>query len=120
MLAVYVFIGGGIGSLVRYGLSLGMKKAEWNQLPWATLICNVAASLMLGIIVALLKNKIQHSEMLYALLVIGFCGGFSTFSSFAAENLDLFQKGHYIYAIANILVSVSVCIFAVLVGQKIG
>lgn len=118
MLALYVFIGGGIGSLVRYAISFGMKKAEWNQLPWATLICNVVASLMLGIIVASLKNKIQHSEALYALLIIGFCGGFSTFSSFAAENLDLFQKGQYVYAIANILVSVAVCIFAVLVGQK--
>jgi len=119
MLALYVFIGGGLGSLVRYGVSLGMKKAELNQLPWATLICNVAASLMLGITVALLKNKIQHSETLYALLVIGFCGGFSTFSSFAAENLDLFQKGHYAYTVANVLVSVSLCIFTVFIGQKI-
>jgi CrcB protein len=118
MAAIFVFLGGGIGALLRYFVSLLTDKVASTTLPMATLISNVVASFLLGVFVALLKDKIHHSDYWYAFLVIGVCGGFSTFSSFAKENLALIEKGQFVYAGLNILVSVVLCILAVYIGKR--
>jgi len=75
--------------------------------------------LILGITIGFLRHKTQATEGLYAFLVIGICGGFSTFSSFAKENLELFEKGHVLLGILNVLVSVLLCIAAVYFGKRL-
>jgi len=113
-----VFIGGGLGSLIRFGVSTVVAK-WWNHVfPLATLISNVLACLVLGFTVAMLREKIQANNDLYVFMVVGICGGFSTFSSFAKENLELFEKGNYTIAVLNILVSVSLCIAAVYIARR--
>lgn len=119
MLALYVFLGGGIGSLMRYGISQLVGKVNPADFPLATFVSNLLASLILGVGIALLRHKTQSSEQLYAFLVIGICGGFSTFSTFAKENLELFEKGHLFLGILNILVSLVLCIAAVYFGKRI-
>lgn len=116
--AVFVFLGGGIGALMRYFVSLFTDKVVSTTMPIATLIANVVASLLLGVFMTILKDKIQYSDYWYAFLVIGVCGGFSTFSSFAKENLALIEKGQFVYAGLNIIVSVTLCIVAVYIGKR--
>lgn len=114
-----VFLGGGLGATMRFGTSALVTKWWQNTFPLTTLISNVVACLILGVTVALLRDKIHSNEGWYTFMVIGICGGYSTFSSFAKENLDLFEKGNYLIGGLNIVVSVALCLAAVYVGKKV-
>jgi fluoride exporter len=106
--ALLVAIGGAIGSLVRYGFSLLFP---WNQqgFPWATLLSNSIASFILGLFAGLLLQKFADYSWMRYFIVIGFCGGFSTFSSFAFEIFKLNQSDNLAmagtYALASVLIS---------------
>jgi len=113
-----VFLGGGLGSLFRFGIAAVTVKWWNNAFPLATLISNVLACLVLGLTIAVLREKVQNSDLWYAFIVIGICGGFSTFSSFAKENVELFEKGNYLIGLLNIAVSVGVCLAAVYIAKK--
>ncbi|OAV43024.1 fluoride efflux transporter CrcB [Lewinella sp. 4G2] len=91
-----VFLGGGLGSLCRYAISRLLPLAELAEgdIPWATLLANALACLLLGVLLALLAKEQLPKELSF-LLVTGFCGGFSTFSTFSAELLSLLEAGHY-------------------------
>lgn len=115
---LFVFLGGGIGSILRYGTVLATGRFWQHAFPLGTLIANIVACTALGIIVALLRDKVQSSEAWYLFLVIGVCGGYSTFSSFAKDNIDLFEKGNYWIGAANIVLSVGLCLAAVWLGKK--
>jgi CrcB protein len=119
MTALYVFLGGGLGALTRFGISWFFRRFDWGNFPWATFLANIVASLIVGITVAILRSKTAQSEQLYALIIVGFCGGLSTFSSFAKENLELFEKGNYFIGILNIALSITVCLLAVWFGRRI-
>jgi fluoride exporter len=117
MAAVYVFLGGGIGSLSRYGLMLLF--AEYDlRLPAATITANILAGLVLGLIAGW---AIRHSDNQHIMLfgAVGFCGGFSTFSTFSLENVQLWQNGHVGAMLFNILLSVLLCFGSVWLGLRI-
>ena len=112
-----VFIGGGIGSICRYSIARWMNTYE-GAFPVATFIANAISCIALGMLVAYyLKNGIDQNMRL--LLVTGFCGGFSTFSTFSYETFDLLQSGDYMNAFANIALSLFVCLFCIFLGMKI-
>lgn len=98
-----VFLGGGIGSLMRFGIG---KIPFTSLFPLNTLISNILACFLLGAIVYSVKP--QGNWQLF--LTIGICGGLSTFSTFSKETFDLFQSGNYAIALANILISVMACL----------
>jgi CrcB protein len=105
-----VFLGGGLGSLARYGLSLALANyAKSNHFPLATFLANFFACLVLFLSFYVFKEKIGNDPQLMAFIAIGFCGGFSTFSTFARENVELFQTGNWSIALLNILVSFVFC-----------
>lgn len=104
---VWVFIGGGLGSLARYGISVGTGKIYSAHFPLATFISNLLACLILGITIYFFKDKITNQNWLAPLVVTGFCGGFSTFSTWSKETLDLFQQGNAGWAVANIFISIA-------------
>ncbi len=99
-----VFLGGGIGSVLRFALSRLIIFGS-NNLPWATLLSNTLASLILAFIVLEFKDTEKWASF-YPLFVVGICGGFSTFSTFSYENYQLLQQGQLTIFIINVLVSI--------------
>lgn len=123
----WIFIGGGLGSLARYGLSLVAlrwqspeKGSELEALgfPWGTFSANVLASALAGVLMAWLLSQ-QDAVQWRAFGLIGFCGGFSTFSSFSLEAFQLFQSGQAAMALVYISASFLSCILAVWLGMKL-
>jgi len=105
-----VFIGGGLGSMTRFGISFLAGKYFSVAFPLATLISNVLSGIVLGAAVFLFSEKISDESSIRFLLVTGCCGGFSTFSAFSYETIELFRSGNPAYAAANITVILIVCI----------
>lgn len=113
-----VFLGGGLGSIVRYGISEFVKSNYKSILPIASLCSNVISSIVLALAVGYFAEKSGLSPTLRLLVVVGFCGGFSTFSTFSFETVELIKSGNTLIAIANILISVSVCMVLIYVLTK--
>jgi CrcB protein len=112
-----VFLGGGLGSICRYGIGL-LIQPQPHKFPWATLMANGLACLVLGIVLGLhLQGNLSDQRKL--LLATGFCGGFSTFSTFTAETWYYFQNAQYGTALANVAGSLTVCFVCLLLGIKL-
>jgi CrcB protein len=105
---ILVFFGGGLGSVARYGISQLIKGWYDGNWPWATFISNVLACLALIILFLILPPSEKKDTPLYTFIAIGFCGGFSTFSSFSYESSLLIQNGNTGIAFLNMFVSVAV------------
>jgi len=112
-----VGLGGGIGSIFRYLTSVLTQKHVQSLFPWATFLVNVIGCLIIGILVGLFaKQQIENTD-LKLLFITGFCGGFTTFSAFALENIKLFQSGNTLLALLYIALSVMLGVFAVWIGM---
>ena len=105
-----VFIGGGIGSVVRFGISLLTFHYYKTVFPLATLVSNILSCFVVGLAFYLLGEKMNTEMSLRLLLITGFCGGFSTFSAFSFDTVELMKNGYILYAVLNVLVSISACI----------
>lgn len=108
-----VFIGGGLGSVARY--SVGLLVSQLNgQSPWTTLISNVLATILLMYFLAILQpgNEAMNtkSRALFLLLTIGFCGGFSTFSTFAMDTIQLWNTQGWLWAGMNVVSNLLLCV----------
>ena len=111
-----VFLGGGFGSVTRFGISLIIRQLGWT-FPLATLISNVVASFIIGVLTAMTMKGILSDEQ-KILWATGFCGGFSTFSTFSNETVHLFQNGNTLMAVLNMVLSIFLCILATFLGLK--
>lgn len=105
-----IFIGGGLGSITRFGIGAFVQSNFKSVFPIATLCSNIISCLILAISVAMFSEKLITNPGLRMFVLIGFCGGFSTFSTFSYETVELMRSGNLMIAIANILISVTVCI----------
>lgn len=106
----FVFLGGGLGSLARYGISEIVRSNFKSSFPFATLCSNIISCLVLAVTIGYFSGKLADNQALKIFIIIGFCGGFSTFSSFSFETVELIRSGNILFAIANILISVTVCV----------
>ena len=111
---VAVFVGGGLGALVRYFLYLIMP--NWNYLPLATLIANFFGCFIATIVFVYLASKTGLNSVYRTLLITGFCGGLSTLSAMSLELLHFIQTGDYLRAISYTFTTIIVCTIAVLLG----
>ncbi len=109
-----VFLGGGLGSVLRFLLSKSLNPVFSNAIA-GTLTVNVVGSLLIGLLIGFeIKNILEKPLML--LLVTGFCGGFTTFSAFALENYNLIKSGDYLQAIFYTLASIFLGLLSVGLG----
>ena len=115
-----VFLGGALGSLSRYGLDVLIERHTVSDFPWATFVVNVTGCLVVGFLIAALVDRHHAPAWLRAALVVGFCGGFTTFSTFAQETLDLLEARLTTVAILTVSANVLVGVVAVLVGARLG
>jgi len=104
-----VFIGGGLGSLLRYVIGLGFGKLN-IQLPFATLVANIVSCAVFAGILQIYQQKQLIPDAYRAFVIIGICGGLSTFSTFSFETFELMKQGFYAWALANVLVSLVLCL----------
>lgn len=112
-----IFLGGGLGSMSRYAIWRLFNFYNIN-LPIATLVANVMSCFILGFFLGV-QMKSGISDNLKVLVFVGFCGGFSTFSTFGSETLQMFQSGNYQTAISFIMLSLILCWAFILLGIKL-
>ncbi len=119
MVWLVVLVGGGIGALARYWLGGWIQNAAGADFPWGTLAINVSGSLLLALLYALLEGSRARPEW-RAFLGIGFCGGYTTFSTFSYEAFRLLQDGQWRRAAAYMLGSLVLALAGTFAGFYLG
>ena len=114
---ISVFIGGGLGAVGRYGLGLlAVRLLGSANFPYATLGINILGSFLLGVFFVLFTQRPEMSGAVKLALTVGFCGGFTTFSTFSLEVYEMIARGHLGQSLGYILLSLTIGIIAVWAG----
>jgi CrcB protein len=114
----YIAIGGAIGSVARYGCSQLIANWFGQTFPWGTLLVNIAGSFIIGFFASLTgpDGRLMVAPDMRLFVTVGICGGYTTFSSFSLQTLNLVQEGEILRAGMNIGASVVLCLVAVWIG----
>lgn len=115
---LWVAIGGALGSMARYGFSGAVAQMTGGTFPYGTMFVNVTGGLLIGFLASLTAPESQFFIPASAriLLMTGVCGGYTTFSTFSLESFNLLRDGESMAALANMLISVVLCVLAVWIG----
>jgi CrcB protein len=114
-----VIAGSAVGGAFRYWLSNAVYKFFPATFPYGTLAVNIIGSFILGLIIFVLDEKELINSQLKIFLTIGFCGGFTTFSTFSLETFNLLRDSEYLFAALNIIFNLTVCIAGVFLAYII-
>jgi CrcB protein len=119
VLYALIALGGALGSVLRFWLSGAVANQVGTTFPWGTLIVNVSGSFIIGFIATLTgpEGRVFVSSNTRSFFTIGVCGGYTTFSSFSLQTLDLLRGGEWLRAGANTVASVILCLLAVWLGH---
>jgi len=118
----WVIIGSALGGMARYGVSGGVARRIGETFPWGTLTVNVVGSFVIGLFAAPVApgGALGGERMVGAFVMTGLCGGYTTFSSFSLQTLNLARDGEWPRALANIVASIVLCLLAVWAGSALG
>ena len=124
MIATYLWValGGALGSVARFWLGAVVAEILGPQFPWGTIFINIIGSFIIGFVAVFTgpDGRMPASFDARAFVMVGLCGGFTTFSAFSLQTLDLARTGHVAAAGANILLSVVLCLIGVTLGYWLG
>jgi CrcB protein len=115
---IYVVIGGALGTFARYAISVAALPIS-RQLPWGTIVVNVTGCAIIGFVgtLTLANGRYPLSENMRLFWMVGVCGGYTTFSAFSLQTLDLLRAGAAGRALFNVAASVVLCVCAVAAGH---
>jgi CrcB protein len=119
---LWVAIGGALGSVSRFWLS-GLIAGRFGEtFPWGTLAINVTGSFVIGFLAALTEpeGRVMVSPAFRQFFMIGICGGYTTFSAFSLQTLNLVRDREWLYAGGNVILSIVLCLIAVWLGYLLG
>jgi len=117
---VVVFVGGGIGAAMRYWMDGAVQRWTGSGLPYGTFVVNSLGCLIIGVLMTTLEERFLGNPALRIFLTIGFLGGFTTFSTFSYETVEMIRGAEYFYAAVNVSLTVISCLAATYVGTIIG
>ncbi|EKF57202.1 camphor resistance protein CrcB [Agrobacterium albertimagni AOL15] len=115
-----VAVGGAIGSVARYLTALAMTRLLGPAFPWGTITVNIVGSFVIGLLTELVARKFSAPMEMRLLLVVGFLGGFTTFSSFSLDTMALVERGPVWIAFSYVLASVMLSLTAAFGGLALG
>jgi CrcB protein len=115
---LWICFGGAIGSATRYAVSRGFTFWFGETFPWGTLACNITGSFLIGLLAGLTgpNGRLLVAPDFRQFLLVGYCGGYTTFSSFSLQTLSLMQEGDMMEATSNVVMSVVFCMIFVWLG----
>ncbi|PCI76180.1 MAG: fluoride efflux transporter CrcB [SAR86 cluster bacterium] len=114
-----IAFGGAFGAVSRFWLHGAVQRFNGSSFPLGTFAVNILGSFLIGVFFVVLAEKAQLSEPWRPLIVVGFLGAMTTFSTFSLDALLLFEQGHYNTALFYIVSSVALCLFAAFAGMQI-
>ena len=121
---LWVAVGGALGTVSRFWLNGLVSEKFGETFPWGTLAINVIGSFIIGVLGALTipegRMSSEGRAFTTQFLMIGVCGGFTTFSSFSLQTLNLLREREWLYAGGNVLLSVALCLIATWIGWMLG
>ena len=122
MIPLAVMVGGALGSLARWGLAMAVGRWLGQGFPWGTVLINIVGSFVIGWFAGLTgpAGRVAVPDAARAFVMVGICGGFTTFSSFSLQTVELMRAGYAGRALGNVVASVVLCLVATMVGLRVG
>ena len=119
---LWIMLGGALGTAARFWCSGVVARAFGETFPWGTLIINVVGSFVIGFFATMTgpDGRMFVGTTARQFVMIGICGGYTTFSSFSRDTLRLLQERQWLYAGGNVILSVVLCMIAVWLGYMLG
>ena len=108
-----VAVGGALGAMARYAVSIWVFNYSSDKFPYATLSVNVLGSFIMGLLFVIIIERAALPAEMRSLLMVGFLGAFTTFSTFSLDALSLWQNGHFFVALVYVLATVILCLVAI-------
>ena len=117
---LYIGFGGFIGSVCRYGLSSVLYRVLGDRFPYGTLAVNIIGCFTIGFIMTLFETRFLVQPYLRLFITVGILGGFTTFSSFSFETIEMLKGGNILLGVLNVLGSIVLCLVATWLGTVAG
>jgi CrcB protein len=118
---LWIAVGGALGSVARFWLAASVAEIMGPQFPWGTILINIIGSFVIGFFGTFTGpgGRALTSFNTRAFVMVGICGGFTTFSAFSLQTLDLARENHWAQAGGNVVLSVAACLLAVWAGHML-